>query len=205
MMSSSQQSSIIEASSVGGYIRLTWRWACSARKMVISRDGKRTKRSKVARCHSRPSFCNLVRNMESIYSNRDPQEQFSSHWKAATADSNLTLHGFRRFKTTHLLNLRYLEAEIAEIDHLLYQVGLGLDIESSLEDRLGLKHCKRDAGVPPIDQAVSKKLIGRLRRLLKDYGMYRFLIYMAVINMCLCRRGSNCAQHHYVYGYILPT
>jgi len=34
-----------------------------------------------------------------------------------TEDNNLTLHGFRRFKTTHLVNLRFLEEEIAELDH----------------------------------------------------------------------------------------
>lgn len=112
--------------------------------------------------------------MDSVYSGGAPHEQFSSHWQASTADSNLTLHGFRRFKTTHLLNLRYIEAEIAEIDHLLYQLGLGLGIEPSVEDRLGLKHCKRDAKVPSVDQAVSKKLLRRLRRLIKDYGVYKF-------------------------------
>jgi len=39
---------------------------------------------------------------------------------ASTADNNLTLHGFRRFKTTYLLNLRFLEEEIAQMDYTLY-------------------------------------------------------------------------------------
>lgn len=112
--------------------------------------------------------------MGSVHTSQSPQEQFSSHWQASTADSNLTLHGFRRFKTTHLLNLRYLEAEISETDHLLYQLGLSLDLEPSADDRLGLKHCKRDTKVPPIDKVVSKKLLGKLRRLLKEYGMFEF-------------------------------
>lgn len=96
--------------------------------------------------------------------------QFPSHWQASTADSNLTLHGFRRFKTTHLLNLRYLEAEIAELDHLLYQLGLSLDLGPSDADRLGLKHCKKDEAVPPVDEVVSHTLIYKLRRLLREYG-----------------------------------
>ncbi|KAH6986747.1 hypothetical protein EDB80DRAFT_590315, partial [Ilyonectria destructans] len=74
--------------------------------------------------------------------------QFPRHWEIATADSNLTLHGFRRFKTTHLLNLRYLEAEIAAIDHLIYQLGLSLNLEPDCTDRLGIKHCQKDEDVP---------------------------------------------------------
>lgn len=96
--------------------------------------------------------------------------QFPDHWQTSTADRNLTLHGFRRFKTTHLLNLRYLEAEIARLDHLLYQVGLGLELEISSVDRLGLKHCQKDDGIPCPSEVINRELIERLRRLLKDYG-----------------------------------
>jgi hypothetical protein len=53
---------------------------------------------------------------------------------ASTADNNLTLHGFRRFKTTHLLNLRYLEDEVAQMDHTLYQAGLSLNLSPSSAD-----------------------------------------------------------------------
>ncbi|KAH6714369.1 hypothetical protein BKA61DRAFT_424009, partial [Leptodontidium sp. MPI-SDFR-AT-0119] len=71
-------------------------------------------------------------------------EQFRAHWQSSTADSNLTLHGFCRFKTTHLLNLRFLESEIAELDHIIFQAGLSLGLSPSPEGRLGLKHGKRD-------------------------------------------------------------
>jgi hypothetical protein len=47
-------------------------------------------------------------------------ELFCKLWPRITSDDNLTLHGFRRFKTTHLLNLRFLEEEIAELDHVVY-------------------------------------------------------------------------------------
>ncbi len=59
------------------------------------------------------------------------------------------------------------------MDHLLYQLGLSLDLEPSANDRLGLKHCVRDKKVPSVDKAVSKKLLGKLRRLLKEYGKFK--------------------------------
>ncbi|KAF2658060.1 hypothetical protein K491DRAFT_574418, partial [Lophiostoma macrostomum CBS 122681] len=51
---------------------------------------------------------------------------------------------FRRFKTTHLLNLRYLENEIVGMDHTIYQAGLSLSLSPSSEDRLGLGHARKD-------------------------------------------------------------
>ncbi|KAJ6437570.1 hypothetical protein O9K51_09776 [Purpureocillium lavendulum] len=114
--------------------------------------------------------------------NQSLSKQFPSHWLASTADSNLTLHGFRRFKTTHLLNLRYLETEIAQIDRLLYQLGLSLDLGISEADRLGLKHCERDEGIPPVDEAVSRELITTLRGLVKEYdeAILRFANIMSM-------------------------
>ena len=102
-------------------------------------------------------------------------EQFCRVWPHVTADSNLTLHGFRRFKTTHLLNLRFLEEEIAQIDHVIYQQGLNLGHELSVTDRLGLKNSKRDSNVPAIEDAITPALILKLRALLQQYGMqYKF-------------------------------
>ncbi|KAL8284531.1 hypothetical protein RB597_001936 [Gaeumannomyces tritici] len=94
---------------------------------------------------------------------------FRKIWPVATNDSNLTLHGFRRFKTSHLLNLRFLEEEIAELDHRLYQAGLSLQIEPSVTDRLGLKHCKRDAQVADPVEVISQDTVEALRNLLKQY------------------------------------
>jgi hypothetical protein len=48
---------------------------------------------------------------------------FGRIWQVSTANSNITLYSFRRFKTTHLLNLRFLEAELSELDHKLYYHG----------------------------------------------------------------------------------
>ena len=63
-------------------------------------------------------------------------DTFCKAWVVSTADSNLTLHGFRRFKTTHLLDLRFLECEVAEMDRILYQDGLGLGISHSPADNM---------------------------------------------------------------------
>ncbi|KAF1932708.1 uncharacterized protein M421DRAFT_416321 [Didymella exigua CBS 183.55] len=99
----------------------------------------------------------------------DITSTFRKAWITSTADNNLTLHGFRRFKTTHLLNLRFLEDEIAEMDHVLYQAGLSLNLSPSSDDRLGLGHCRRDAKVAKIDETITQEFIQKLRCLLKEY------------------------------------
>lgn len=96
--------------------------------------------------------------------------KFRKHWQTATDDNNLTLHGFRRFKTAHLLNLRFLEDEIAELDHTIYQAGLSLNIDDSPSDRLGLKHSRRDTTVPSIETTITRELVFELRGLLQQYG-----------------------------------
>jgi hypothetical protein len=95
---------------------------------------------------------------------------FHQAWVSSTADHNLTLHGFRRFKTTHLLNLRLLEHEIAEMDHKVYQAGLSLNLNPSTIDRLGLKHCKKDADIPKISESITDEFVHKLRTRLKQYG-----------------------------------
>lgn len=115
------------------------------------------------------------------------KRQFSTHWQNSTADNNLTLHGFRRFKTTHLLNLRFLEAEIAELDHAVYQAGLSLDITPSVQDRLKLKHSKRDENVPQFDTVITSDLVLRLRDLLQRYGRYYIQLYQPIAEIWLYR------------------
>lgn len=99
-------------------------------------------------------------------------ETFQKCWKSSTADSNLTLHGFRRFKTTHLMNLRLLEHEIARMDHIVYQAGLSLGTEISRTDRLSLKHTQKDVDVPDINDVITTDFVLKLRNLLKEYGEY---------------------------------
>jgi hypothetical protein len=96
---------------------------------------------------------------------------FRKCWATSTADNNLTLHGFRRFKTTHLLNLRFLEAEIAEMDYTVYQAGLSLDLSPSSTDRLGLRHSKRKFKKLEINDAITPEFVMKLRGLLQQYGV----------------------------------
>ncbi|KAK4205992.1 hypothetical protein QBC37DRAFT_156502 [Rhypophila decipiens] len=104
-----------------------------------------------------------------LTSPKDTVETFRTCWMLSTDDNNLTLHGFRRFKTTHLLSLRFLEQEIAEMDHVLYQAGFGLDLDPQHEVRLGLEHGKRDGNTPNIRDAITPEFILKLRELLKQY------------------------------------
>jgi len=99
-------------------------------------------------------------------------QEFTKHWQNATADSNLTLHGFRRFKTSHLINLRYLEEEMAVLDNVIYEAGLSLDLSPSSEDRLALRYRKRDKNAPLIEETITRETILKLRSLIKEYGLY---------------------------------
>lgn len=109
---------------------------------------------------------------------REPQDgtdlarTFRKCWVASTADNNLTLHGFRRFKTTQLLNLRFLENEIADMDHIIYQAGLGLGLSPSPCDRLGLAHSKKDTDGSEAGDTITREFILKLRDLTKQYSMY---------------------------------
>jgi len=102
----------------------------------------------------------------------DVEKKFVKHWQNATESNNFALHGFRRFKTAHLFNLRCIEDEIADLDHTIYQAGLTLDLDPSSSDRLGLRHAKRDTEVPKISQAITQETLLKLRSLLKEYGLY---------------------------------
>ena len=103
--------------------------------------------------------------------NSETAHLFRSLWSNITDDNALTLYGFRRFRTTHLLNLRLLEIEIDKIDHIIYQAGLSLGLPSTSADKLGLKHSKRDVSAPNPEEILDPGLVSKLRQLLKDYGM----------------------------------
>ncbi|KAI8939796.1 hypothetical protein NX059_003535 [Plenodomus lindquistii] len=100
----------------------------------------------------------------------DIYDTFRKCWATSTADNNLTLHGFRRFKTTQLLNLRLLENEIADMDHTIYQAGLSLGLSPSPVDRLGLQHSKRDTNVPKVNEVITTEFVLKLRDLIKQYN-----------------------------------
>ncbi|CZR52869.1 uncharacterized protein PAC_02746 [Phialocephala subalpina] len=107
---------------------------------------------------------------------------FEKVWALSTEDNNLALHGFRRFKTTHLLNLRLLEEEIDRIDHQIYQAGLNLGLDPSPADRLELKHCQKEEHALRPEEVLDEKLILKLRDLLRQYddGIAAFNRIMAM-------------------------
>lgn len=115
-----------------------------------------------------------VRKDESAKKECEDLEAFNSFrkaWPNVTDDNYLTLFGFRRFRTAHLLNLRFLEEEIDRIDHQMFQAGLKLDHSPRTIDRLGLEHAKMDMKPQGVDEIISKELVTKLRELLKQYGI----------------------------------
>ena len=99
---------------------------------------------------------------------------FGNLWSNVTDDNALTLYGFRRFRTTHLLNLRLLETELDKIDHQIYQAGLKLDLPLTSADKLGLKHSKRDDHAPCPEEVLKPELVSKLRQLLREYGKWLY-------------------------------
>ena len=100
----------------------------------------------------------------------DIETLFSRLWPIATHDRNLALYGFRRYKTIHLLNLRFLENEIEKIDRKIYQGGLSIRLPHTTTDRLGLRHNGKDSGSSHPLTAITKALVLQMRELLKQYG-----------------------------------
>ena len=103
-------------------------------------------------------------------------------WRKATDDNRLTLYGFRRFRTTHLLNLRFLEEEIDVLDHRIFQAGLRLGYGDgggggTCPDKLGLRHGRIDPSAAALGQGevMSRELVLRMRELIKQYGTFQTL------------------------------
>lgn len=96
--------------------------------------------------------------------------QLPSIWQTSTADSNLTLYSFSRFKTTttHLFNLRCLEAEISQINDKIYKLGLQSNVAPTKTNRSGLEQREAEGDA----EVLSQELIQRLRQLTKEYGMF---------------------------------
>ena len=91
-------------------------------------------------------------------------------WPIITSDNTLTLHGFRRFRTLHLFNLRILEKEIDGFDRNLYQAALATVEVSRPYDKLGVGSARRDTVVPSPSDVANPESLKRLRELLTQYG-----------------------------------
>jgi hypothetical protein len=109
--------------------------------------------------------------IEDISEHDEVQDMFRKIWPTVTDPNPLILFGFRRFRTSHLLNLRILEEDILKIDHEVFQAGLHLGEPTRKGGRLALDRAERDT-VPEGEQVpiVDRKKLDRLRGLLKQYG-----------------------------------
>ena len=128
---------------------------------------------------------------------------FRDLWRKTTDDNNLTLYGFRRFRTTHLLNLRYLEEEIDLIDHQIYQAGLKLERTPTSVDRLGLRHGRIDASALGHGEVMTRELVLRMRELVRQYGALSFATSTVCwLTSLIDRRGLSRLQQSHAYGNI---
>lgn len=114
-----------------------------------------------------------LHNNRNFLGDKKLADLFRKFWLQVTDDNNLTLYGFRRFRTAQLLNLRFLEQEIGELDHQIYQAGMKLGHTPSSTDRLGLRYGKRDVDARGVDEVVNQCLVARLHELLQKYGTYQ--------------------------------
>lgn len=119
--------------------------------------------------YSKSTGPNVQENSNTRIGSSETARLFRSLWSNITDDNALTLYGFRKFRTTHLLNLRLLETEIDKIDHQVYQAGLSLGLPTTSADKLGLKHSKRDRHAPSPEAVLNPQLVSKLRQLLKEY------------------------------------
>jgi hypothetical protein len=95
---------------------------------------------------------------------------FVKNWKICTSPERVSLFGFRRFQTSQLLNLRFLEEEIADLDEDMYHAGLKLATPDRRNDRLGLRGAQRLADDGENVIIVTPAKVQRLRAVLKDYS-----------------------------------
>lgn len=83
------------------------------------------------------------------------RDKFTIHWQNSTSDDPLTLFAFRRFRTSQLLNLRFLEDEIATLDGQIFQAGLKMGVPIGGKDKLGLKEARLDPNA--LDSRISSR------------------------------------------------
>ena len=106
---------------------------------------------------------------------------FHDIWSDATSDNRLTLFGFKRHRTAHLVNLRYLALEIEKVNYAIFQASLQVDRTPHHLDRLGLRYAKLDPGAPAAAEVIKHDTFLRLRQLIKEYGLYagQFSVFMS--------------------------
>ena len=58
------------------------------------------------------------------------------------------------------------------MDHTIHQAGLSLGVTPSSTDWVNLKHGKRDANAPGINDVISQEFVLKLRDLLRRYSVW---------------------------------
>lgn len=129
--------------------------------------------------------------IENVHEHDDVQDMFRKIWPAVTDPNPLVLFGFRRFRTSHLLNLRILEEDILKIDHEVFQAGLHLGEPTRKGGRLALDRAEKDV-VPEGEQVplVDRKKLDQLRILLRQYGTSPFVELVSVAIVILLTYSS---------------
>lgn len=110
--------------------------------------------------------------VEKILRKSEISKLFRKLWRKVTDDNDLILYGFRKFRTIHLFNIRFLEEEIDKFDHQVYQTGRKLGYSPGIIDKLGLKGWKKDVNAREVNEVIDQELALKLRELLKQYGIY---------------------------------
>jgi len=93
---------------------------------------------------------------------------FPNHWQSSTSPEKVSLFGFRRFRTSQLLNIRFLEDEISALDREIYQAGLQLPTQYVSKNHH--EHVRRDPNAAGPNKVINETTIHRLRTLLKQYS-----------------------------------
>jgi len=112
------------------------------------------------------SICQYI-DKDSSKNTFDYLSGFPDHWRSSTSLEKVPLFGFRRFRTSQLLNIRFLEDEISTLDREIYQAGLQLPIQYVSENH---EHARRDPNAAGPNKVINETTIHRLRTLLKQYS-----------------------------------
>lgn len=92
---------------------------------------------------------------------------FPDHWRSSTSLEEVSLFGFRRFRTSQLLNIRFLEDEISAIDREIYQAGLQLPPQYTSSS---YENVRKDPNAAGPHEVITETTVHRLRTLLKQYS-----------------------------------
>lgn len=98
--------------------------------------------------HAEPEGRNIQQNLNGGNGgNGNPETAglFRRFWSNVTNENILTLSSFRRFRTGHLSNLRLLDLEIEKLDNKFFEARPSLELPVRSEEKLGLKHSRRDS------------------------------------------------------------